>query len=164
MDIPPESSVIDYVPTVTAGVDMYRRLVGVILFVTALAVAVAPPAGALGASLLTDGFDAYPTGVSWVDGSLHGNWSAVYNGYGSTNSTGATLTVSTATGYLIFQNTANSITKIFTNSAVDGPVTGLTMTFSGTLQFAASAVNAFDLRRSDGTVIALSATVAAVAA
>src|SRR5437762_10855648 len=84
MDIPPESSVIDYVPTVTAGVDMYRRLVGVILFVTALAVAVAPPARALGASLLTDGFDAYPTGVSWVDGSLHGNWSAVYNGYGVT--------------------------------------------------------------------------------
>jgi len=63
---------------------MYRRFFGAILFVAAVAAAMAPPAGALGTALLSDGFDSYAANVSWVDGSLHGNWTAVYNGYGAT--------------------------------------------------------------------------------
>src|SRR4051794_1672304 len=67
-----------------SGVDMYRRLVVLILFAGALALPLAAPAGALGTSLLSDGFDAYPLNVSWADGTTHGKWKAVYNGYGVT--------------------------------------------------------------------------------
>jgi hypothetical protein len=63
---------------------MYRRLVGFFLVAAALALPLAAPAGALGASLLADSFDTYPVNTSWVDGSAHGNWTAVYNGYGVT--------------------------------------------------------------------------------
>src|SRR3954447_12729383 len=84
MDIPPDLSVADHVPTHMAGVDMYKRLVALFLFAAALALPLAAPAGAVGAGLLSDGFDAYPVNVSWVDGSTHGNWKAVYNGYGVT--------------------------------------------------------------------------------
>jgi hypothetical protein len=63
---------------------MRRRLVGVVVLVAALAVPLAPSARALGASMLSDGFDGYPANVSWTDGSGHGNWKAVYNGYGVT--------------------------------------------------------------------------------
>jgi len=63
---------------------MYRRLVVLVVLGAALALALAPSARALGASLLSDGFDSYPTNVSWTDGSGHGNWKAVYNGYGVT--------------------------------------------------------------------------------
>ena len=57
-------------------------------FVLLLAVVTAPLVGranALGASLLSDGFEGYPVQVAWPDGSLHGLWTAVYNGYGTTN-------------------------------------------------------------------------------
>src|SRR2546423_8610772 len=84
MDIPPESCVVDHVSTIAAGGNMHRRWIGVIGFVAAVAVALAPPAGALGTSLLNDGFSTYPVNVSWADGSVHGNWKAVYNGYGVT--------------------------------------------------------------------------------
>ncbi|TMK89115.1 MAG: DUF1080 domain-containing protein [Actinobacteria bacterium] len=63
---------------------MYRRLIGFVLFFVALAIPLAPSAGALGAALLSDGFDGYPGNVSWLDGTGHGNWNAVYNGYGVT--------------------------------------------------------------------------------
>ena len=61
---------------------------------------------------------------------------SISNTYGSTNSANATLTVTTATGYIIFQNTPNSATKIFTNSTIGGPVTGLTMTNLGSYRYA----------------------------
>jgi predicted outer membrane repeat protein len=44
-------------------------------------------------------------------------------------------------------------------SAQRSRVTSLTVTFSGTVQFASAAVNAFDLRRADGTSIAISPSV-----
>ena len=66
---------------------MYRRLAGLVLVVVALAIPLAPSADAVGASLLSDGFDTYPSGVSWTDGSVHGSWKAAYNGYGVTKVT-----------------------------------------------------------------------------
>ncbi len=59
-----------------------------------------------------------------------GNYAVtVTNAYGSTNSASAELTiVPPSGGYVIFANNNNSATKIFTNSAVGGPVTGLTGT------------------------------------
>src|SRR5947209_17926005 len=84
MDIPPESSVADHVSTFPPGGDMYRRLVGLVVLGAALAIPLAPSARALGSSMLSDGFDSYPANVSWTDGTGHGNWKAVYNGYGVT--------------------------------------------------------------------------------
>jgi hypothetical protein len=66
------------------GVNMYKRAVGFLLFLAAVAVALAPSAGALGAALLSENFSGYATNVSWADGTAHGNWNAVYNGYGVT--------------------------------------------------------------------------------
>src|SRR3954454_23833108 len=66
------------------GVHMYKRLVGLLLFFVAAAVALAPSAGALGLALLNEGFSGYPVNVGWADGTAHGGWQAVYNGYGST--------------------------------------------------------------------------------
>ena len=53
----------------------------------------------------------------------------ITNSAGSTNSAAATLTVNapTGTGYVYFQNSGASATKIYTNTAVDGPATGLTV-------------------------------------
>ena len=59
-----------------------------------------------------------------------GTYSVVItNSAGSTNSTAATLTVNapTTNGYVYFQNNSASITKIYTNSAVGGSATGLTV-------------------------------------
>jgi len=52
----------------------------------------------------------------------------ITNIVGSTNSFSALLTVtpSTAPGYILFENPNVTLDKIFTNSAVDGPATGLT--------------------------------------
>jgi hypothetical protein len=63
---------------------------------------------------------------------------SVSNGFGTTNSFAATLAVSAPqnVGYVIFATSAASVTKIYTNSAVDGPATGLTVTNAGTYCYA----------------------------
>jgi len=67
--------------------------------------------------------------ISGVQSNNAGSYSvAISNAYGATNSTTAMLAVTPAIGYVIFQNTLNSATKIFTNSTIGGPVTGLTAT------------------------------------
>ncbi|HZT64168.1 MAG TPA: DUF1080 domain-containing protein [Acidimicrobiales bacterium] len=35
-----------------------------------------------GTVLFSDGFESLPLGTGWLDGSVHGNWTSVYNGYG----------------------------------------------------------------------------------
>jgi hypothetical protein len=50
----------------------------------------------------------------------------VTNTTGSTNSFAATLRVNAIDGNITFANTSTSVTKIYTNSAVDGTATGLT--------------------------------------
>jgi len=61
----------------------------------------------------------------------------ITNLYGTTSSADATLTeFSGPSGYAIFASSANSATKIFTNSAVGGPVTGLTATNAGLYYYA----------------------------
>src|SRR5437763_5302263 len=88
MDIPPVSFVADPLCAHSfrqETVDMLRKAFA---FVLLLAVVTAPLVGranALGASLLSDGFEGYTVQVAWPDGSLHGLWTAVYNGYGTTN-------------------------------------------------------------------------------
>jgi hypothetical protein len=63
---------------------------------------------------------------------LTGSYSVtVSNPYGTTNSASATLTVFPPSGYVVFANNNNSATKIFTNSDVGGPLTGLTTTSGG---------------------------------
>ena len=37
------------------------------------------------AATFADGFDGYPLGQAWPDGTIHGPWTAVYNGYGTTS-------------------------------------------------------------------------------
>jgi len=63
---------------------------------------------------------------------------AISNPYGATNSAGATLSVapSANVGYVIFANGAATITKISTNSAVGGAMTGFTSTNGGKYLYA----------------------------
>jgi len=78
--------------------------------------------------------------LTGVQSTNAGNYSvAITNLYGATNSSSAVLSVTTPLqncGYVFFMNNNNSATKIFTNSAVGGPVTGLTTTNGGLYSYA----------------------------
>ena len=60
-----------------------RRLIAVVTTMLAT-FAFASGQGAYAASF-ADGFEGYPVGQVWPDGSTHGPWTAVYNGYGTTS-------------------------------------------------------------------------------
>lgn len=61
-----------------------------------------------------------------------GNYSVIIsNSAGSVTSSTAVLTVQLPPGYIYFNNNLASISKIFTNTSVGGPITGLTATNPG---------------------------------
>ena len=59
--------------------------------------------------LLGDNFSTYPLGLNWADGSSHGNWTSVFNGYGQTGI--ATATSSTGTGINVLSETPEASTS-----------------------------------------------------
>jgi hypothetical protein len=74
-----------------------------------------------------------------VQGANAGNYVvSISNLCGTTNSVAATLTVNPGggAGYVIFANNNNSVTKIYTNSAVGGAATGLTVANAGLYYYA----------------------------
>ena len=95
---------------------------------TALPTTTTTPGPSPGAGL-SETFDALPVGVPWLDGSVHGAWTSVFNGYGATqvlggpdgNALGITPQAATSAG----ETHAGLVTT--TESFADGEI-GVRMT------------------------------------
>ena len=54
-------------------------------FIALLAIAVLTAGMGTAGAAGTEGFEGFASGQSWPDGSIHGTWRAVYDGYGTTS-------------------------------------------------------------------------------